>query len=629
MPTPESPPSAPGLTAHPRQAFFGPNPYSAEPALVAALVLTPAAIAAGPARCARITELSKALFEAPPSFEACATPLGIGEFLARWTLAALNKTRGFLHVAKAIEEDGEILLVLGFHQGPLSYRALGLALHLFEHAESITPREYRARLREILRSCGKFHPDYQVTFLMQAAREAGVPFLSVLQPRKAWQFGWGVRSEVFVESQSGRDSAIGERISVDKPAAKLFLSGLGVPVPLHLLAESTDDLAKATKLLGWPCIVKPISAGRSRGVVTDIGDLDHLTRAVADTLANHGSPVMIERQIPGEVYRILVARGRVAAVVRRAAPYVVGDGVRTVRTLIEAHNRERAETGAKQSFVGDIPLDDECEAALVREGIGLDDVPKKGRKLSLRRIPLLSSGAVYTDVTAETHPDTCRMAVLIAASLGIENCGIDFLTADISRSMNEMGGVLEANTMPGLRVPMMAGIDPVAIGRIALGDHAARVPAALLVVPAERLEDIRAAAAFDEATGWAIGLAAGVGSLALSAAHVPAIAGRPMTIHDCATLVVRNPFVERIFLAATFEQIAAVGLPLDRFDTVVKLDCKPDAAWDRVLREAAGTYAKAKNLNEALRQCGVAAATKKPAVKKSAKAAPPRKRSSA
>jgi cyanophycin synthetase len=610
MPTPESP--AEGLTAHFRQPFHGPNPYSREPVVIAALAFEPDALSKGPARCAHIAEHCGHWFTPQGSFDDCATPLGIAEFLARWSLAALNRRRGYLDVAKVVEENGEVIVALGFHHPALSRKVLQLAVTLFNNADSLDADALKRSLGLVWRECREQHPDYQVQFVMQAAREVGVPYFWAVQPRKIWQFGWGARGELFLESESSRDSTIGDRLSRDKPITKLFLHGLGVPVPLNGLAEKVDDIDAAIAAVGFPCVVKPMNGGRSVGVTTDITDRERLKAVVRQTLAEHGAPVMIEQQVPGEVYRILVARGRVACVVRRAPPQVVGDGKSTVRALIAAKNRELAEQRETMDFVGEIPLDDECAAALAREKIGLDEVPAKGRTLALRRVPLLSSGAVYTDVTGETHPDTCRMAELVAASLGIENCGIDFITADITRPMSELGAVLEANTMPGLRVPMMAGLDPLEIGRLILGDHAARVPAALLVAPAARMAAMRAAAAFGEPDGWAIGRATGVGPLALTpVAGFGVRAGEP-NIHQCALLLVRNPFVERIFIAAAIEDVVATGLPLDRFDTVAVFDCKPDAAWEKVLREAAGTYVKAKDLAEALRKCGVSARAKKP-----------------
>jgi D-alanine-D-alanine ligase-like ATP-grasp enzyme len=602
------------VTAERAQTYYGPNPYSRDPVVVVRLHVNDLAVAKGSERCAQIAERSRVWFRPPASFESCGTALGIAEFLAAWTRTGLTRQRGVIHAAKGFAEDGAVGVALGFHNPDLSYAAVSFAVELFNRAGRPLDPEDAKQLEQMWVACAKHHPDYQIAFLMEAARAADVPFMPVLPQFKTWLFGWGARGRLFLESQSGRDTAIGERLSRDKPAGKAFLRGLGVRVPDHYLTESDADLAEAEQRIGWPCIVKPVNGGRSVGVVTDIADSGQLAKAVRETVAEHGAPVMIERQVPGEVYRILVAGGRVACVVRRAAPHVVGDGHSTVRQLIVARNREQAGLRRKLNFVGVIPNDGEFRAALAREGIGLDDVLDKGRKLILRRIPLLSSGAVYSDVTAETHPETLRMAETIAAAFGIENCGIDFITTDIARSMAEEGAVLEANTMPGLRVPMIAGLDMLAIGRQALGEHPARVPAALLVAPRETLAKLRASQSFDDTTGWAIDGAAGVGTLVLPTQAQSANLGSQLPTHQATAMIVRNPFVERIFIAATLDELIQDGLPLDRFDTIACLGEKPDAAWERVLRAASRTYVTAKDLAEALERCGPAApAKKKPA----------------
>lgn len=608
MATRESRDDPPGIIARSWRTFHGPNPYSRDPVFVARLEFSRARIADGPDRCARMAAHSATWFKPPASFDDCDTPLGITRFLLDWALAALNRHRGFLHAASAVEEDGAISAVLGFHNYKLSGNALALAIRTFGRAHRPPTREDDRRLKVLWQLCVNLHPDYQVTFLMQAARAAGIPYMSVLPTFKTWQFGWGARSRLFLESQSSGDSAIGERLSRDKPAGKAFLRGLGIPVPPHKLASSEAEAVGAGQEVGWPCIVKPVNGGRSVGVTTDIADDAGLAKAVRETIAEHGAPVMIERQVPGEVYRILVAGGRIACVVRRAAPHVVGDGARTVRELIAARNQEQAGLRRERDFVGKVPDDEELRSALAREGLALDDVPARGRKLALRRIPLLSSGAVYSDVTAETHPETARMAETIADAFGIETCGIDFITTDIGRSMAEEGAVLEANTMPGLRVPMMAGLDMAAIGRQALGERPGRIPASLLVAPRETLAALRESPRFDDVTGWVVDGAAGIGTMALPIPVQSSELGSERPSHRGATMIVRNPLVEKVFVAVPLAELVEDGLPLDRFDTIVWLGEPPGARWEAVMREASESCSSAKDLGAALRKCGLAVA---------------------
>ena len=55
------------------------------------------------------------------------------------------------------------------------------------------------------------------------------------------------------------------------------------------------------------------------------------------------------------------------------------------------------------------------------------------------------------DVTDEVHPSVAEHAVLAAQVVGLDVAGIDIVTQDISRPLEEQGGVIvEVNAGPGL-----------------------------------------------------------------------------------------------------------------------------------------------------------------------------------
>jgi cyanophycin synthetase len=437
-----------------------------------------------------------------------------------------------------------------------------------------------------------------------ASRPASVKRFKVPTPIARSPWSWPNSNSGPAPRRKGRIDADG---SPKYAAIGSSLRALGVPTPVHVLVRRKQDLARAAELIGWPCVVKPTRGGRSIGVTMQITNLAQLSAAADGLLAEDSHPVMIERQVPGEIFRMMVARGKVRCVVRRDVPHVTGDGRRTVRELTAARNRETAEARSKADYLGEIPFDEECEAELRRQGVELDDVIEKGRRIPLRRIPLLSTGAVYTDVTDETHPDTCRMAEMITAALALVICGIDFVSRDISRSFAEEGAVLEVNTTPGLRVPLMAGFDAKEIGRMIMGDRPGRIPATLLVAPEDRPEGLPGALHFDDATGWVVGADCGLGSLQFPSAPNAATPPSEASAHQLALQIVRNPLVSRIFIATALDEIVRSGLPLDRFDKIVCVDCEPAQVWETVLRNAADVYLEGMELDDALRECGIEA----------------------
>jgi cyanophycin synthetase len=76
-----------------------------------------------------------------------------------------------------------------------------------------------------------------------------------------------------------------------------------------------------------------------------------------------------------------------------------------------------------------------------------------GRFLAAHGVEILSTGGTAIDMTDVVHPDNAEMAVRAAQAVGLDVCGVDFLTPDITRSYHEVGGgICELNAAPGFRM---------------------------------------------------------------------------------------------------------------------------------------------------------------------------------
>lgn len=563
--------------------------------LLASLALPPTLVAEGPGRCARMAAASEAHFTPPERLPQDAA--GIAGFLAQWALALLNHGGGLLREARGWAEQDELHFALGYHNPRLSLAALELAVRLFATIDRASTATMASDMAAFERLDALGQPDYQARFLMQAARADGIPWLPLFPEHRLWRFGWGNKGRTFFESEPEGDSAIGWKAGRDKTAAKAIFNALGVRSAPHVLATSEGDLAKAARAIGWPCVVKPIAAGRGKGVTTDVASMSRLILAFREARKAGDGPVIIERQVEGDALRIMVVRGRTVHVVLRASPRVTGDGRRTLRQLVEAHNAPRITNPAP--FVGPVPFDEELELQLARQDLSLDRVVPQGQVVLLRRLQMLSTGAEYRDVTTGIHPDIARMGELLAAAFGLEVCGIDFVTRDHTRSCAEEGAVLEINTTPSLRVPLVVGLSDVEIGRLVLGDGLGRIPATLVVAGEDDLARIANAGAFDGGHGWVIGERCGLGGYPLSAPGSGAESPPPATAELVARLL-RNPLAASLTVACTPAQLAHAGLPVDRWDRVIALPCDLDPAWREVLERHSPGWIDAAGAPEAL-----------------------------
>ena len=265
------------------------------------------------------------------------------------------------------------------------------------------------------------------------------------------QFGWGSRQRRIQAAELDATSAVAESIAQDKDLTKKLLRAAGVPVPLGRPANDPDDAWAAALEVGLPVVVKPQDGNQGKGVTVNImtrEQLDNAYRAAAE----HGE-VMVERFLPGCDFRLLVVGSKMVAASRREPPQVVGDGVHTVRELVEIVNQDPRRGEGHATSLTKIRFDDIAVVRLDAQGLTPDAVPAKGRRVILRNNANLSTGGTATDVTDEVHPAVAARAVAAAQMVGLDICGVDMVCESMLRPLEaQNGGVVEVNAAPGLRM---------------------------------------------------------------------------------------------------------------------------------------------------------------------------------
>ena len=163
--------------------------------------------------------------------------------------------------------------------------------------------------------------------------------------------------------------------------------------------------------------------------------------------------VIVESYISGKDYRILVVNNQVVAVAERVPAHVEGDGVHTVRELIDITNADVRRGVGHEKILTRITVDDQTHEVLERIGIGLDDVPEAGRFVQLKLTGNMSTGGTSIDRTDDIHSDNEEIARQAAMVVGLDIAGIDFIAEDIAQSVRQTGGaIVEVNAGPGFRM---------------------------------------------------------------------------------------------------------------------------------------------------------------------------------
>jgi glutathione synthase/RimK-type ligase-like ATP-grasp enzyme len=259
------------------------------------------------------------------------------------------------------------------------------------------------------------------------------------------------------------------QLALDKPRVHQLLSERGIPIPAHVEFDCRDMEPALTFLERnpGPSVVKPASGSSGSAVTSGVLSEDDLQRAVVRA-ARLESRILIERQVAGDMYRLLFLEGELLGVVRRRIPRLTGDGRSTVAELIAAENRRRlARPGGTI-----ITVDLDALLCLRSNGSRLASVPPTGATLAVKGIP--SQNAFEENETVRgLAPHIVDAAHAAVDALGLRLGGIDLVCIDPARPLEESGGIIvEVNGTPGLHyhyeVADPSGADRVAIPILAL-----------------------------------------------------------------------------------------------------------------------------------------------------------------
>lgn len=287
--------------------------------------------------------------------------------------------------------------------------------------------------------------------IVQAAVSRNIPYRR-LTDGSLVMFGWGSRQRRIQAAEIDCTSAIAQSIAQDKELTKKLLTAAGVPVPMGRSIVDADDGWKVACEIGLPVVVKPKDGNQGKGVTVNI-----TTRAQLDAAYNaaieYRDTILVERYLPGSDYRLLVIGDKLIAAARRDPPQVVGDGIKTVKQLVDQVNLDPKRGTGHATSLTKIRIDDIALASLSLQGFNVESIPPKGRRVNLRNNANLSTGGSATDVTDDVHPEVAARAVAAAQMVGLDICGVDLVCDSVLKPMEEQrGGIVEVNAVPGLRM---------------------------------------------------------------------------------------------------------------------------------------------------------------------------------
>ncbi len=441
--------------------YDGPNPYLGRRALVWDFALTGAPTPPPLVAIHRLltARFPTAAFPAPPSSAAAADYAALFGHTVR-VISQLDWGLQLTQLAIEARPDGVQRVAVECLHGDTTWDSLYLAWDWWESlhqpaaaAELAFDSRFTALQQQFNRSIYGGPTTYS---LLRAAAERQIPTL-FLADEGLIQYGYGRHARRGIATTFDRDSHLDSDFTCRKDDCKQFLHQRGFPVPTGEVVDNLDDALEVAAALGYPVVVKPLMGHKGIGVTAGIDDDAQLAFAwqkAVETLppeAQEAPAIIVERFVVGDDYRLLCVNGQFAAALKREPAFVIGDGKRTIRQLIDAENATPARADTATSPLGKIRCDDAMAQCLAEQRLAEATVLPKGQKVKLRKVANLSLGGVSENVTDRIHPANVALCNAIASQFQLLCLGIDALTGDISRPWDGGDfGIIEINAAPGI-----------------------------------------------------------------------------------------------------------------------------------------------------------------------------------
>jgi hypothetical protein len=323
-------------------------------------------------------------------------------------------------------------------------------------AGTCMPSFWESSLGEFRTGKPGYYPDQSV-YAAYACAEFGLAFedidggtgllFAVSSASKTVHFGAG-RCSWYPQN-----SATASTLASDKYFADAILRKAGIPTlggayfflhdrhrahrpPAHEREDALDHF----RTMGAVAFVKPLAGSR--------GDFAQAVRGEAalvryfDEVAPYYDAILIQPVVRGLEYRIFLLDDEMVYAAEKHPPFVTGDGVRSIRDLLTAHNealRSRGLSPVSVTDEGTVPLD-----AILREG--------ERWEISGRMNLSVGGTMVLGDLGPEGAFTLARKA---ARALGLRVAAVDLFT-EIEGDAEAIR-VIEVNANPSIRLLEQTG----------------------------------------------------------------------------------------------------------------------------------------------------------------------------
>ena len=258
-------------------------------------------------------------------------------------------------------------------------------------------------------------------------------------------------------NMTSKDSYIVPLIMENKTVTKKVLKETGFRVPGGAEFSSMEEAVKAyPRFADQAFVIKPKSTNYGLGITIfkEGADLEDYQAGLAIAFREDSS-VLVEEFMPGTEYRFFVIDGEVQAIMLRVPANVIGDGIRTVKELVEEKNSDPLRGTNHRAPLELIQLGELEQLMLKEQGLTIESVPQANQIVYLRENSNISTGGDSIDMTDEFSEAYKKIAVSAVEALGAKISGIDLIIPDkeIDPTTDKKAyGIIEANFNPAMHM---------------------------------------------------------------------------------------------------------------------------------------------------------------------------------
>ena len=258
-------------------------------------------------------------------------------------------------------------------------------------------------------------------------------------------------------NMTSKDSYIVPLIMENKTVTKKVLKEAGFRVPGGAEFSSMEEAVKAyPRFAEQAFVIKPKSTNYGLGITIfkEGASLEDYQAGLAIAFREDSS-VLVEEFMPGTEYRFFVIDGEVQAIMLRVPANVIGDGIRTVKELVEEKNSDPLRGTNHRAPLELIQLGELEQLMLKEQGLTIESVPQANQIVYLRENSNISTGGDSIDMTDEFSEAYKKIAVSAVEALGAKISGIDLIipNKEIDPTTDKKAyGIIEANFNPAMHM---------------------------------------------------------------------------------------------------------------------------------------------------------------------------------